>query len=222
MVCGSKLRNFLEIEMPENLLPSASGAVQMGAVAIKASSERRLKLALEAGQPPAQGGHGFDSLGPGQRTFPDDGHSPIGMQESFPGSMVPCHVGTEFCLPEACSGGWIGCGGTSRVTMPKATMDETDGSKSRKYQIRCSREFPVVKPVSEAESVEGTSQRQFGFSVLSGDRCHHSRSDFLINYVSHGRESVVRKNGPWANSTLFRGYDQGKRRRSRRATGFFR
>jgi hypothetical protein len=42
-----------------------------------------------------------------------------------------------------------------------------------------------MKPITQAPSVEGSSQQEFGAGILATDASHHSRSSCGIHYVGH-------------------------------------
>ena len=52
------------------------------------------------------------------------------------------------------------------MTMPEATIHETDGSEPAEDQVRRSRKLPIVKTVPEAARMQRAAKDQLGFVFL--------------------------------------------------------
>jgi hypothetical protein len=70
--------------------------------------------------------------------------------------------------------------------MPETPMSEKYRSPSGKNEIRASRQFPNVEPVSKTEGVQPSPKDQFGFRIFPSDARHHSASDIGWYGISHG------------------------------------
>jgi hypothetical protein len=62
------------------------------------------------------------------------------------------------------------------MAMPKAAVDENNGSMLRQYQIGCSRQILVVQSKSKSKRVSDRTDDQFGLSILASDVLHHPAS----------------------------------------------
>ena len=71
------------------------------------------------------------------------------------------------------------------MAVPEAAMHEADGSETTERKIWRSREFPIMEPVSEPSRMQGSSENQFGFRILTADAGHHPRARRLIYDVGH-------------------------------------
>ena len=71
------------------------------------------------------------------------------------------------------------------MTMPEATVHETNGSETTEDQVWLSRELSVMEPISDTSRVKCPPEDKLGFRVLTADSSHHARSAFPIHYVDH-------------------------------------
>ena len=179
--------------------------------ALHTKGQTDLQFRLDSSQPlfQLQQNPGFNPLA--QRAFPDDCNSPACLKQMISVTPVSFHVGMKLGLPELCASG-RGCRvRTAGMSMPEAAVNEAYCSKLTKHQIRCAGEFPVVKTISQATSMQSPTESEFGLRIPAADSSHHAGTGSLIHYVRHRRsckvfreytrEAISRKSSSWCRRT---------------------
>jgi hypothetical protein len=75
------------------------------------------------------------------------------------------------------------------MAVPKAAVDENHGMEFRENEIWLAWQELAVKPISQAECVEGAAQDDFRFGVPPADASHHSRPSCHVDDVDHRKFS---------------------------------
>lgn len=125
-------------------------------------------------QPPIQAQCDLVSTLFPQLAFPDDRHSPSGLDQMMLIAPVSTHVGMELGLPELPASGGDGGVRAPDVTVPEAAVNEAHRSESTKHHIGGAREVAVVQTIPQSACVESPAKNEFGYSVPVSNPRHHA------------------------------------------------
>ena len=157
---------------------------QSGATAVGRSDNVRLEVPPVSPKPLVERHHGVQDPVTNQCTLPHNGHAPASFLQFPLGAPVPLNVVFEFGLPELWSGGRRSCIGAPGMAVLEAAMDEADGSKSPKGEVRGSRQSDV-EPDPDPICVQRAAERDLRLRVLGTDTRHHPRARRFVDDVRH-------------------------------------
>ena len=100
-------------------------------------------------------------------------------------ASVTFGISVQLCSPELSPGSRRGRIETARMSVPEASMHENCQAKSGHHQIRLPRQVPSVKPEPISHCMKVPPHSQLRLGMLAPNRRHHSRSDSLLNDISH-------------------------------------
>ena len=121
----------------------------------------RFERGFIAAQPMLQIRRGPDLATPAQGALPDNRDPPARIQQVVSIAPVPIHVVTKLLLPELRPAYGRGCIPARCMAVPEAAVNETDGAKPSKHQIRGSGQASVVKAIPDTTRMQGTAKKQF-------------------------------------------------------------
>lgn len=114
--------------------------------------------------------------------FPDHEDLPTLLPKIPPISAISFPVLFEFLNPEVTIRGRRGRS-LAGVPMPETTMNENDLLQSRKNQVRTSRKFLHMEPISVSQRVRDAPDDHLRFRMPLRDRAHHAAARFFGDYI---------------------------------------
>jgi hypothetical protein len=105
-------------------------------------------------------------------TFPNHYRLPPYLPQFFLIRSIPPEVLLEFSPPEFESGLRSGSFRTTLMAMPKTTVDIDDSFEPRQDDVRGSRKILPMKPESQFQTMQYSTDHNFGLGVLPADRTH--------------------------------------------------
>jgi hypothetical protein len=107
------------------------------------------------------------------RTFPDHGYSPAELTQGLNIPAITPYGVREFRCPERDVGSWSCRERTTFMPVPKAALHLDNRAVFRHHNVGAAGKAGHVQPVSQAETVQGVPQDQFGLCVFAPDASHH-------------------------------------------------